>query len=83
MKYFVNITSGAGEIIDNVKRAEEAGADGLMINFAAMGYSVLKYVAEHTALPILGHSAGTGMCFEGTMNGMASPLAVGKLASLA
>ena len=80
VKYFVNITSGAGEIIDNVKRAEEAGADGLMINFAAMGYSVLKYVAEHTALPILGHSAGTGMCFEGTMNGMASPLAVGKLA---
>ena len=83
VKYFVNITSGAGEIIDNVKRAEEAGADGLMINFAAMGYSVLKYVAEHTALPILGHSAGTGMCFEGTMNGMASPLAVGKLARLA
>ena len=74
VKYFVNITSGAGEIIDNVKRAEEA---------AAMGYSVLKYVAEHTALPILGHSAGTGMCFEGTMNGMASPLAVGKLARLA
>lgn len=83
VKYFVNITSGAGEIIDNVKRAEEAGADGLMINFAAMGYSVLKYVAEHTALPILGHSAGTGMCFKGTMNGMASPLAVGKLARLA
>ena len=40
--------------------------------------SVLKHVAEHTVLPILGHSAGTGMCFEGAMNGMASPLAVGK-----
>lgn len=83
VKYFVNITSGAGEIMENVKRAEDAGADGLMINFAAMGYSVLKHVAEHTVLPILGHSAGTGMCFEGAMNGMASPLAVGKLARLA
>lgn len=83
VKYFVNITSGAGEIIDNVKRAEEAGADGLMINFAATGYSMLKYVAERTVLPILGHSADTGMYYEGTMNGMASPLAVGKLARLA
>lgn len=83
VKYFVNITSGAGEIMENVKRAEDAGADGLMINFAAMGYSVLKHVSEHTVLPILGHSAGTGMCFEGAMNGMASPLAVGKLARLA
>lgn len=81
-KYFVNITSGADEIIENVKRSEEAGADGLMINFAAMGYSVLKYVAERTVLPILGHSAGTGMYFEGPANGMASPLAVGKLARL-
>ena len=82
MKYFVNITSGADEIIENVKRAEDAGADGLMINFAVVGYSVLKHVAEHTALPVLGHSAGTGMYFEGAMNGMASPLAVGKLARL-
>ncbi len=82
VKYFVNITSGADEIIENVKRAEEAGADGLMINFAVVGYSVLKHVAEHTALPVLGHSAGTGMYFEGAMNGMASPLAVGKLARL-
>ncbi|MFR2826458.1 MAG: hypothetical protein ACLTCQ_19275 [Enterocloster bolteae] len=40
--------------MENVKRAEDADADGLMINFAAMGYSVLKHVAEHTVLPILG-----------------------------
>ena len=83
VKYFVNVTSGAGEILENVKRVEEAGADGIMVNFAAVGYSILKLVAENTRLPILGHAAGSGMVYEGTLNGMASPLAVGKLARLA
>ncbi|XCP85161.1 RuBisCO large subunit C-terminal-like domain-containing protein [Roseburia hominis] len=81
-RYFVNITSGAGEILDNVKRVEEAGADGVMINFATVGYSVLKMVAEHTTLPILGHAAGVGMVSEGILNGMTTPLAAGKLARL-
>ena len=81
--YMVNITSGTGEILENVRRAEEAGADGLMINFAVTGYSTLRYVAKNTSLPILGHSAGAGMMTEGMMSGMASPLAAGKLARLA
>ena len=81
--YLVNITSGTSEIIDNIKRVEEAGADGIMINFAVTGYSTLKYVAETTKLPILGHSAGSGMYFEGALSGMASPLAVGKLSRIA
>ena len=82
VKYFVNVTSGADEIIENVKKVEDAGADGIMVNFAAVGYSVLKHVAENTRLPILGHAAGSGMFYEGSLNGMASPLAVGKLARL-
>jgi 2,3-diketo-5-methylthiopentyl-1-phosphate enolase len=81
--YIVNITAGTDEIYENVKRAEEVGADGIMVNFAVVGYSTLKYISEITSLPILGHSAGAGMYFEGTLNGMASPLAVGKLARLA
>ena len=81
--YMVNITGGTGEILENVKKAEEAGADGLMINFSVTGYSTLKYVAENTDLPILGHSAGAGMYTEGMMSGMSSPLAAGKLARLA
>ena len=28
--------------MDNVKAVEDAGADGIMINFAAVGYSVLE-----------------------------------------
>ncbi|MGN0422616.1 MAG: RuBisCO large subunit C-terminal-like domain-containing protein [Lachnospiraceae bacterium] len=83
VKYFVNVTSGAGEILDNVRRVEEAGADGIMVNFAAVGYSVLKEVSEATKLPVLGHAAGSGMFYEGVLNGMSSPLAAGKLARLA
>ena len=64
VKYFVNVTSGTAEIMDNVKAVEDAGADGIMINFAAVGYSVLKQVAEETKLPILGHAAGSGMVYD-------------------
>lgn len=82
VKYFVNITSGCDHILENLKRAEEAGADGVMVNFALVGYSMLKAVAANAHVPILGHAAGTGMYFEGAMSGMASPLAVGKLGRL-
>lgn len=81
-RYFVNITSGASEIMENLRRAEEAGADGVMVNFAVVGYSILKQVAENAHVPVLGHAAGSGMYYEGTMNGMSSPLAAGKLARL-
>ena len=34
-------------------------------------------------MPVLGHAAGSGMFYEGVLNGMSSPLAAGKLARLA
>lgn len=83
VKYFVNVTCGSGKIMENVKRVIDAGADGIMINFAVVGYSTLKQIAETVNVPILGHSAGAGMYYEGAINGMTSPLAVGKLARLA
>lgn len=83
VKYFVNVTSGSSRIMENVKRAVDAGADGIMVNFATAGYSTLKQIAETAGVPVLGHAAGAGMYYEGTLNGMASPLAVGKMARLA
>ncbi len=83
VKYFVNVTSGSSRIMENVKRAVDAGADGIMVNFATAGYSTLKQIAEAAGVPVLGHAAGAGMYYEGTLNGMASPLAVGKMARLA
>lgn len=83
VRYFVNVTSGARELMENVKKVLEAGADGIMINFATVGYSGLKQVADFADVPILGHAAGSGMFYEGTASGMTSPLAAGKLARLA
>ena len=83
VKYFVNVTSGSSRIMENVKRAVDAGADGIMVNFATAGYSTLKQIAEAAGVPVLGHAAGAGMYYEGTLTGMASPLAVGKMARLA
>lgn len=81
--YIVNVTDGASSILDTVKRVEEAGAKAMMVNFAAVGYSMLQQLAGSTTIPILAHSAGAGVYFEGNDSGMSSPLSVGKLARIA
>ena len=83
VKYLGKVPRGAGESLEIIRRVDEAGADGIMVNFAAVGYSVLQEVTEATKLPVLGHAAGSGMFYEGVLNGMSSPLAAGKLARLA
>lgn len=83
VKYIVNVTDGADRIMDTVKSVIEAGADALMVNFAAVGYSILRQIAHTVQVPILAHCAGAGMYYEGTDSGMSSPLAVGKLTRLA
>jgi 2,3-diketo-5-methylthiopentyl-1-phosphate enolase len=83
VKYIVNVTDGADRIMDTVKSVIEAGADALMVNFAAVGYSILRQIARTVRVPILAHCAGAGMYYEGTDSGMSSPLAVGKLTRLA
>ena len=39
--YVANITAGVGQLEENAKRAVDAGARMLMVNFAAVGYSAL------------------------------------------
>ncbi|HPU62929.1 MAG TPA: RuBisCO large subunit C-terminal-like domain-containing protein, partial [Mobilitalea sp.] len=81
--YLVNVTDGASTIMDTVKKAVEAGAEAIMINFAAVGYSMLQHIAGSVDVPVLAHCAGAGMFYEGVISGMSSPLAVGKLTRLA
>lgn len=81
--YVVNITDSVDNILDNAKRAVEAGVDAVMVNFAAVGYSVLHSIAKRINVPIIGHYASAGMFYEGTHSGMSSPLAIGKLPRLA
>lgn len=81
--YIVNVTNGAMTIMDTVSKAIEAGAEAIMVNFAAVGYSVLQHIARTVDVPVLAHCAGAGMFYEGIISGMSSPLAVGKLTRLA
>lgn len=81
--YIVNITDGAATLMDTARHAIDAGAEALMVNFAAVGYSALKQLTASAGVPVLAHSAGAGMFYEGGESGMSSPLAVGKLARMA
>lgn len=80
--YFVNITGDTESLMRNAREAEKQGADGVMINFALTGYGALREVRNKIKIPILAHCAGIGMYVEGRTGGMASSLALGKLARL-
>ncbi|SDS01701.1 2,3-diketo-5-methylthiopentyl-1-phosphate enolase [Paenibacillaceae bacterium GAS479] len=82
-RYIVNITDSPERIADNARRAEEAGADAVMVNFAAAGYGAVRQAADAVNIPVLGHYAAAGMFYEGAASGMSSPLAVGRLPRLA
>lgn len=80
--YIPNITDNAGQLLDNGRRAAAAGARMVMVNFAAVGYSMLQALTEALEIPVFGHYAGSGPLYEGRDTGISSPLAVGKLPRL-
>ncbi len=81
--YVPNVTTEADGLLDNARRAVDAGARAVMVNFAALGYGMLGALARSIDVPILGHYAGSGMFYEGTRSGMSSHIALGKLPRLA
>lgn len=81
--YVVNITDSPDRVVDNARRAVEAGARAVMVTYATVGYGVLQAVSDAVDVPILGHFAGSGMSFEGPRSGMSAPLAAGMLPRLA
>lgn len=81
--YIANITGNVGKLKENAKRAVEAGARMLMVNFFCVGYSALQMVAEIAHVPVMGHYAGTGPYYEGALTGLSSALAVGRLPRMA
>ncbi|HDH63103.1 MAG TPA: ribulose 1,5-bisphosphate carboxylase, partial [Firmicutes bacterium] len=63
--YTVNITDRVPKIFENAKRAIELGANALMVNYLAVGFSVLRALAEDPSInvPILGHMDVTGAMY--------------------
>jgi len=83
--YTVNITDRADLVKENAKRAIDAGANALMINYLTVGISALQALAEDPEInvPILAHLDFAGTMYESPYSGMSSYLILGKLARMA
>jgi 2,3-diketo-5-methylthiopentyl-1-phosphate enolase len=83
--YFVNITDRPDRLIANARRAVEAGASGLMVDYATVGISALAMLAEDSAIdvPVMGHLAFAGAMYTAPRAGVSSHLILGKLPRLA
>ncbi len=79
--YTVNITDRLPRIFENAERAIELGANGLMINFLAVGYSAFRHVSENLApkVPLLAHMDVTGALSYSPIVGISSNIVTGKL----
>jgi 2,3-diketo-5-methylthiopentyl-1-phosphate enolase len=83
--YSVNITDSVPKIFENARKAVEAGANSIMINYIAVGLPVLQAIAEDPKInvPILGHMDVAGALYMSPFHGMSSHLILGKLPRLA
>lgn len=83
--YAVNITGL--DLLDRAKRAIEAGANAIMVNYQALGWGMVEHLvrtlqAEEISIPIFGHCAGVGAYYRSKTNGISTSLALGKLPRL-
>lgn len=83
--YCANITDHGGKLLENGRRAVEAGADMVMVNALAAGLGSLQAVAADPDIdvPVLAHFAMLPALTEARHSGVASPLLLGKLMRLA
>lgn len=83
--YAINIT---GEnVFDRARRAIDAGANAIMVNYQALGWGAVEDLVrglrrEDLAIPIFGHCAGMGAYYRSATNGIATALSLGKLPRL-
>lgn len=83
--YAFNITAPAMQMRENAYRAIEAGANALMINYAACGLDTTRMITEdpNINVPILAHSDYTGAQYECEWSGVSASLIGAKLPRLA
>lgn len=83
--HFANVTDRPDRLLENARRAVEAGASGLMVDFMTVGISALSMLADDPALdvPVLGHLAFAGAVYASPQTGVSSHLVLGKLPRLA
>ena len=82
--YAVNITDRADRLLENAKRAIDAGANALMVNYLTQGLSSVRCLAENPDInvPILVHLDFSGVLYANPYGGLSSHLVLGKLSRL-
>jgi len=79
--FTVNITDSISKMFENAQKAIELGANGLMVNFLAVGYSAFREICEDPSLkvPVLAHMDVTGAISYSPDIGIGTNLVIGKL----
>ena len=78
--YTVNITDNVWQMKEHAKRAIDAGANALMINFYTVGFSAAQAITSDPEInvPVLAHVDFSGAMFGSPWHGMSSALLMGK-----
>ena len=73
------------KVFENAKRAIELGVNAIMVNYLAVGFPVLRALAEDLEInvPILGHMDLAGAFYQSPYHGITSHIVLGKLPRLA
>jgi 2,3-diketo-5-methylthiopentyl-1-phosphate enolase len=82
--YTVNVTDRLPRMFDLAKRCIDAGANGMMVNYMAVGPEAMRALAEdpYINVPILAHMDFAGAVYMAPNQGVASPIVFGKMARL-
>jgi 2,3-diketo-5-methylthiopentyl-1-phosphate enolase len=83
--YTVNVSDEIPRVFENARRAVELGCNAIMVNYLAVGLTVLRALAEDPAIdvPILAHMDLAGALYASPDHGISSHLVLGKLPRLA
>ncbi len=82
--YAVNITDRLPRMFDLARRCVDAGVNAMMVNYLSVGPEAMRALADDPAIsvPILAHMDLAGAYFMSPVQGIASPLILGKFARL-
>jgi ribulose 1,5-bisphosphate carboxylase large subunit-like protein len=83
--HFANVTDRPDRMLDHARRAVDAGATGLMIDYLTVGISALSMLADDPAIvvPVLAHLAFSGALTAAPRTGVSPHLVLGVLPRLA
>jgi 2,3-diketo-5-methylthiopentyl-1-phosphate enolase len=83
--FLANVTDRPDRMLDNARRAIDAGATGLMVDYLATGIASLSMLADDPTfdVPLLAHLAFSGAHYASPHSGVSAHLVLGLLPRLA